>query len=134
VYNRLQEATSQLQDDTVEDEPPPTLTLVDQFIAFLLAVYIEAGLLEALVTLIEDAKGTLGRKATLLLGEVLQMSNRILPLQYAAQLQALPRLFSGATEFTMPNDRHIALSALSSIDSLNRVQIKAMKQSRDRPG
>ena len=134
MYNRLQEAVLQLQDDTAEDEPLPTLTLVDQFIALLLAVYIEAGLLEALVTLIEDAKGTLERKATLLLGEVLQMSNRILPLQYAAQLQALPRLFSGATEFALPNERHIALSALSSIDSLNRVQIKAMKQSRDRPG
>jgi len=66
---------------------------VDQFIALLLAVYIEAGLLEALVTMIEDAAGTLGRKATLLLGEVLQMSNRILPLQYAAQIQvgALPQ-------------------------------------------
>lgn len=67
---------------------------MDQFIALLLAVYIEAGLLEALVTLIEDAAGTLGRKATLLLGEVLQMSNRILPLQYAAQIQvgALPQI------------------------------------------
>ena len=87
VYHRLQEATSHLQDDPAEDEPPPSLTLVDQFIAFLLAVYIEGGLLEGLVTIIEDAKGSLGRKATLLLGEVLQMSNRILPLQYAAQLQ-----------------------------------------------
>jgi hypothetical protein len=87
VYNRVQEATSHLTDDHSEDEPAQTLNLVDQYIALLLAVYLEAGLLEALVTLIEDVHGTLGRKATLLIGEILQLANRVLPLQYAAQIQ-----------------------------------------------
>jgi len=64
------------------------LNLVDQYIALLLAIYLEAGLLEALVTLIEDVNGTLGRKATLLIGEVLQLANRLLPLEYAARIQA----------------------------------------------
>jgi rapamycin-insensitive companion of mTOR len=74
------------------------------------------------------------------------MSNRILPSQYAAQLQvrskfllihatsqadleqALPRLFTGATKFTNPNEMTGALSALSSIDSLARNQAKAVNQ------
>ena len=42
---------------------------------------------QSLIALIEEDLGTLNRKATLLLGEVLQMGNRILPLQFAAKLQ-----------------------------------------------
>ena len=128
MYNRLQQATSAaLQGETIEVEPPQSLSIVDHFTAFLLAVLIQAGLLEALVATIEVESGPLGRRATLLLGETLQMANRTLPLQYASQLQALPRLFSGATKFENPNERHFALSALSSIDSLARAQTKAAK-------
>lgn len=148
VYNRTQEPMSQFQDEGVEDELPQPLNLVDHFIALLLAVLIEAGLFEALVAMIQSSANTLTRKATLLLGEILQMTNRILPLSYAAQLQvrhtvqfdyislsqALPRLFNGATEFTSPNERHVALTALSSIDSLNRNQNKALRQARERNG
>lgn len=49
-------------------------------------------LVQALIAVIEDGNSTLNRKATLLLGEVLQMANRILPLQFAAQLQVRPAL------------------------------------------
>lgn len=85
------------------------MTLVDHYIALLLTICIESGLLEvsgrisldhgglmdlvqALIAVIEDGNSTLNRKATLLLGEVLQMANRILPLQFAAQLQVRPAL------------------------------------------
>lgn len=89
VYNRLQEATSHLHEDGAEETIPQSLNVVDHFVALLLAILIESGLIGALVAIIEDPKeATLSRKATLLLGEVLQLSNRILPLQYAAQLQA----------------------------------------------
>ncbi|CAD6567983.1 MAG: hypothetical protein TREMPRED_004194 [Tremellales sp. Tagirdzhanova-0007] len=133
LYTRTQEATSQLQDDSQEDEEIRVLNLVDHFTALLLAVYLEAGLLESLVSLIEDPNSELNRKATLLLGEILQMANRVLPLQYAAQLQSLNRFFAAATTFADPKTRHVALTALSSIDSLNRNQTKADKQaSRDR--
>lgn len=77
---------------------------------------------QALVMLIQDeaCTETVRRKATLLLGEILQLANHTLPLQYAAQIQALPRLFTGVTDFSKPGDRNSALSALSSIDSLFR--------------
>lgn len=60
------------------------------------------------------------RKATLLLGEILQLANRTLPLQYSARIQALPRLFTGVADFAKPEERNAALAALSSIDSLFR--------------
>lgn len=46
VYNRVQQATSQLHDGVVEEEPPEPLNIIDGFIAFLLAVLIESGLIE----------------------------------------------------------------------------------------
>ncbi|KAL7420859.1 hypothetical protein Q5752_004812 [Cryptotrichosporon argae] len=125
VYNRTQQAHVDMQDDADDDEVVPRLNLVDQYVAFLLAVFVEAGLLEALVALIREDTGALNRKATLLLGETLQLANRILPLQYAARLQALPQLFNGVADFANPGERNAALSALSSIDSLNRNQRKA---------
>jgi rapamycin-insensitive companion of mTOR len=48
--------------------------------------------MQSLVVLIEEKSGTVNRKAILLLGELLQMANRILPMQYAAQLQVSSRL------------------------------------------
>nr|KIR45878.1 sterility protein Ste20 [Cryptococcus bacillisporus CA1280] len=129
VYNRTQEATAQqLQESSNEEEEVQPLTLVDHYIALLLTICIESGLLEALIAVIEEGNSTLNRKATLLLGEVLQMANRVLPLQFAAQLQSLPRLFTEATDFAKPGDRIAALSALSSIDSLNRNQTKAVRR------
>ncbi|WVQ95387.1 hypothetical protein IAU59_002484 [Kwoniella sp. CBS 9459] len=129
VYTRTQAATAQqLVDDGNDEEEAQGLTLVDHFVALLLSIFIEAGLVEALIAVIEEDDGTLNRKATLLLGEILQMANRVLPLKFAAQLQSLPRLFSEATDFRNPGERMAALSALSSIDSLNRNQIKAGKK------
>ncbi|TXT05984.1 hypothetical protein VHUM_03745 [Vanrija humicola] len=122
VYNRAFEASNQLQENLDEDDLPQPLNLCDHYVAFLLAVFIESGLIEALVALVQDEECEQGvrRKATLLLGEILQLANRVLPLQYAAQIQALPRLFTGVTEFSKPDERNAALSALSSIDSLFR--------------
>ncbi|WVQ77136.1 hypothetical protein IAR50_006819 [Cryptococcus sp. DSM 104548] len=129
VYNRTQEATSQqLLDGASEEEEARTLTLVDHFVAMLLTICIESGLLEALIAVIEEGNSTLNRKATLLLGEVLQMANRVLPMQFAAQLQSLPQLFAEATDFANPSERIAALSALSSIDSLTRNQTRAVKR------
>ena len=88
------------------------------------------------MTLIEE-NVSVSRKATLLLGEILRMANRILPSRYAAQLQALPKLFNGATAFSDANERHFALSALTSINSLDRNQAHAHRHlhglSRPRP-
>jgi hypothetical protein len=46
VYNRTQQATSQTLHDAIEEEDgPPALNMVDHFVAFTLAVLLEAGLM-----------------------------------------------------------------------------------------
>jgi large subunit ribosomal protein L17e len=78
----------------------------------------------------------LSRKATLLMAEVLQMANRVLPLSVAAKIQAgrfvpsknlsnydsqtIPRIFDMATNYSDGEHRIVGTSALSAIDSFNR--------------
>jgi hypothetical protein len=47
VYNRAQEAVSStLNEEVHEPEPPDSLSLVDQYVALLMATFIESALLE----------------------------------------------------------------------------------------
>lgn len=54
------------------------------------------GLLKALTDMLEEvATGSnLSRKATLLMAEILQMANRVLPLSVAAEIQVRGTLFA----------------------------------------
>ena len=47
MYNRAQEAVSStLNEETGEPEAPDSLNLIDQYVAFLMATFIDAGLLD----------------------------------------------------------------------------------------
>lgn len=83
--------------------------LVDQYTALLLAIFIDAGLVEvrrrrafanfrlssnllithskALINLVEEEASLLTRKATLLIGEVLILASRVLPYNISARVQ-----------------------------------------------
>lgn len=63
---------------------------------------------------------TLTRKATLLMAEVMQMANRVLPLAVAATIQAVPRIFNLASDYNPGEHRIVGTSAMSAIDSFNR--------------
>ncbi|KAG8825817.1 hypothetical protein FRC19_010370, partial [Serendipita sp. 401] len=110
--------------EPVETYPEPErLNLVDQYLALVLAVVTDAGLLEALICMIEELSGsssTLSRKATLLLGEVLRAANRLLPLSLAAKMQSLPKLFCLGSDYHKGQNRVVGTSTLASIDSFNR--------------
>jgi hypothetical protein len=69
--------------------PQEGLQMRDQYMGLLLLVLTQAGLLDAITSMLEEsASGTsLSRKAVLLMGEVMQLSNRLLPLHVAAQIQ-----------------------------------------------
>ncbi|KAF5385668.1 hypothetical protein D9757_005476 [Collybiopsis confluens] len=100
-----------------------TLKLTDQYIALLILVFTNAGLIEALVSMIDETPhgSNLSRQATLLIGEILQMSNRVLPLSVAARIQALPTIFSMAANYDDDGQpRLVGVSALSALDSFNR--------------
>ncbi|KAL8835699.1 MAG: hypothetical protein Q9170_003201 [Blastenia crenularia] len=76
-----------------EDEEESRVCLAEHYTAILLAVLLQSGLHEALFSMIQDeAESALRRKATLLQGEVLDMTNRLLPLIFSSSFQVLPRL------------------------------------------
>ena len=78
----------------------------------------------------------LTRKATLLMAEVLQLANRVLPLWVAARIQAIPQIFGMAADYNDGEHRIIGTSAMSAIDSLDRnrarLQPGILKHSRAR--
>ncbi|KAJ7175920.1 Rapamycin-insensitive companion of mTOR, N-term-domain-containing protein [Mycena filopes] len=139
MYRKTREAA---QRRPPVEQPPErthqTLKLTDQYIALMVLVFTNAGLLDALTGMMEESTSgsNLSRKATLLMAEVLQMANRVLPLSIAAQIQTIPRIFSMASDYGHGENRIVGTSAMSAIDSFNRNQTRlepnAVKGSRPR--
>ncbi|KAK4705182.1 rapamycin-insensitive companion of mTOR, partial [Phenoliferia sp. Uapishka_3] len=106
--------------------PPPIptherLNIVDQYHAMLLLVFIDAGLIDALIAVAAQPKDTsTAKKVTVLIGQVLQLANRVLPPAWATRVQALPRLFSLASSFDTSDARLAASATLSAVDAFNR--------------
>ncbi|TPX33890.1 hypothetical protein SmJEL517_g03313 [Synchytrium microbalum] len=99
--------------------------LIDQFVAVLLLVFIDAGLLEALVELAQCGSNKIVvSKATQLIGELIDLGNRLLPLQFGAKIQSLPSLFKLASNFQDPSQRHTAAVALAHIDNIHMTKDK----------
>lgn len=103
------------------DQPRSRLNLVDHYLALLLVVFLECGLVDALIDVIEHAP-VMARKATMLMGELLQVSKRVHPPSMGGSIHSLPRLFSLAADFRLDksDERQAAAQALSTIDSANR--------------
>ncbi|EPS40449.1 hypothetical protein H072_5728 [Dactylellina haptotyla CBS 200.50] len=102
-------------------EDKEKVNLVDHFSALLLSIFSEAGLLDCLLIILEEEDGDLAivRRSTLLVGEILKLSNRLLPRDINTRLQMLPSLFRCASQFD-GTVRKTATSAVYQIDSLNR--------------
>lgn len=77
-----------------EDDAPTRLNLIEHYQGFLLVILVEAGLFQALLSSgrRDGDVEAFAKKAAHLTGELLQLSNRVLPLKYATQWQvSLPR-------------------------------------------
>ncbi|KNZ50068.1 hypothetical protein VP01_461g7 [Puccinia sorghi] len=122
-------------------------TLSDHYLAILLLVFFDVSLLETLIE-ITESKGTrdepvpgstiikqtnlssamaskssvVRKKASLLIAEILDLSNRILPLRYGTRIQSLPRLFELAASFQEGDHRSTGAAALREVDSLHRTK------------
>lgn len=72
---------------TAQNKPSVRIKVVEQYCGMLLAILVEAGLLDALTALLEENPATLTRKATFLLGELLKLASRVLPFKYALRVQ-----------------------------------------------
>ena len=95
-----------------------SLNLIDHYLALVLNIFLEAGLLDALVHVIEHYE-ELRRKASLLVGEVLHLAHRLLPADLD-RVHTLPRLFSLASRMHASTFRDGASQALATIEQLNR--------------
>ncbi|KAI1315132.1 hypothetical protein EDD11_001279 [Mortierella claussenii] len=106
------------------------LGLVDHHQSVVLTVFIEAGLIETLISLVVDDGGLAKtgelearkvlRKATLLIPELMQLACKVLPPDKSTHVQTLPSLFQVATNFEDPVLRHVAASAFHFIDALSK--------------
>ncbi|KAG5438731.1 hypothetical protein PCANB_002451 [Pneumocystis canis] len=98
--------------------------LLQHFLALIVIMFMDIGILDALITVAEDSTDKMVfRKATLLIVELLQLANKILPLKYGTKLQFLPKLFISALEVNS-KFHFAATSALLQIESLNRAKMK----------
>ncbi|KAN0087521.1 Rapamycin-insensitive companion of mTOR, N-term domain containing protein [Tylopilus felleus] len=122
MYRKPRNLPERIGENKQPERPPETLKLTDQYIALLILVFTNAGLLDALTCMLEENTmgSTLTRKATLLMAEVMQMANRVLPLAVAATIQAVPRIFNLASDYNPGEHRIVGTSAMSAIDSFNR--------------
>ncbi|KAL1631144.1 hypothetical protein SLS56_004533 [Neofusicoccum ribis] len=120
----LKNAESTTSASKVEEEETKR-SLVDHYVAVMLAVLLHSGLVPALLHAEEDALNlTLKRKTTLLLGEVLKMANELLPPSWSAELQVLPDLLRSAAKFGV-DDRFIATGTIYQVDSVNRTLFRS---------
>lgn len=104
--------------------------LVNHFKALLLAVLIQCDLLESLLfTLKHEKDQSIRRKAALLIGEALELANKILPSTWTGRLQVLPHLFDSAS--ILKSESHfVATSIIYQIDSVNRTLYRTGQKSR----
>lgn len=108
-----------------ETEGETNRDLVEHFVAIVLAVFLQSGLIDALLFAeTEPLSIVLKRKTTLVLGEVLKLSSELLPTEWSAKLQVLPDLWRTAARFetkqAFSDNRFIALGTIYQVDSVNR--------------
>jgi rapamycin-insensitive companion of mTOR len=123
TYGRVTNLKNQQIKDTSTsgtDDNTNKWSLLDHYVSVVLAAFLHAGLVPALLLAEQESlTPALNRKTILLLGEVLKMANELLPPNWSAQLQVLPELLHSAASF-QSEDRFVAIGTIYQVDSVNR--------------
>lgn len=99
--------------------------LFSHFKSIILTVLISSGLLDSLASIVESSTSDQqARKATLLLGEILQSAANVLPITYCTRIQSIPRLVSCASRFNLESHFY-GISSIFQIDSLARTKYRS---------
>ncbi|KAI9096093.1 Rapamycin-insensitive companion of mTOR, N-term-domain-containing protein [Phlyctochytrium arcticum] len=109
-------------------------SLVDHYLSFVLMIFIQTGLLEVLVELLHHENKYITTRVTILVGEILELCNRLLPTATGTRIQSLPILFSIASNFQDESLRHQGTLALTYIDNLHKSKERILPQSMDDAG
>ncbi|KAF7957490.1 hypothetical protein EAE96_003068 [Botrytis aclada] len=116
----LKTAPSKVSAQSATDDESGDKSFVDHYTALLLAVLINAGMVEGLLQVTSDTDNAmLKRKTTLLIGETLKLASQLLPSSWSAELQLLPGLFAAASQFGS-DGRLVATSTVYQISSVSR--------------
>ncbi|KAK3692410.1 Rapamycin-insensitive companion of mTOR, N-term-domain-containing protein [Podospora appendiculata] len=117
--SNLRSTTSKNSQGEFEDDGGEQ-NFAEHYTALLLAIFIKAGMVPALLKLTQDMENpTLKRKSTLLVGEVLKLSSRLLPPSWSSKLQLLPELFTAAAK--LKDESHfVATGVVYQISSVSR--------------
>jgi len=109
----------------INPEPDRRTNLFTHYKSLILTVLISSGLLDALASIVETSTSdTQARKATLLLGEILQSAANVLPISYCAQIQSIPRLVAVAARFDLHRHDN-AIASIFQIDFLARTKFRS---------
>ncbi|XP_052775865.1 rapamycin-insensitive companion of mTOR-like isoform X2 [Mya arenaria] len=97
--------------------------LVDNHIALLLAAWIGAGVLDALVEVIITETNELFVRAVILLGELLYMANQLMPAECSNHSHYLPTLMALASSFDIDNSQRLQASiAVSYLERMHTLK------------
>ncbi|KAK3609904.1 hypothetical protein CHS0354_036667 [Potamilus streckersoni] len=97
--------------------------LVENHLALLLAAWIGAGLLDALVEVLISSDGELFVKTVILMGGLLHMANQLLPAECVHYSHYLSSLMALASSFNIPNrERHQASVAVTYLNRIHALR------------
>ena len=98
--------------------------LFDNYLSILLYSLISFGVIQGLVQVIIQPKNRYNVvRATLLLGEILHLSSRLLPPEVYRKCHSLPTLMNTATSLTAtPEERAVASAAISCLDRIHTLR------------
>ncbi|KAI8823473.1 Rapamycin-insensitive companion of mTOR, N-term-domain-containing protein [Fimicolochytrium jonesii] len=102
--------------------------LVDHYLSMVLIIFVDVGLVEVLIELLQHENKYITTRVTILIAELLNLCSCLLPSTYGTKLQSLSTLFRVAADFQDENKRHQGTVALTYIDSLRRSKGKGEPQ------
>ncbi|KAH6586295.1 hypothetical protein BASA50_000759 [Batrachochytrium salamandrivorans] len=118
-------SVKKLNEGSSEGPAVETIHLVSHFRAILLMVFINAGLIEALIELTQDENKSISTSSITLLSCILETCSTKLPVKFSSRVQSLPSLFKLACNFNDEGQRHLATSRLAQISGISGNQIAA---------
>ncbi|KMQ48858.1 hypothetical protein A7C99_5705 [Trichophyton rubrum] len=126
VANMKSEQDKKQSRTVYEDEDNP-FDLTAHFSGLILALLVEAGLINVLSDLIDDESDlSLKRKTTLLLVEVLRRAQRSLPSSMCSNLHLLPSLLPSSSPIKARSDnQHLSTSTIYQMESISRTMTRS---------
>jgi rapamycin-insensitive companion of mTOR len=105
------------------------MNLINQYQSVVFMAFIDVGLVEALMQVIQDPNKNIATRASILVGELREISSELMPQSANVKINSLPTLFQIASDFGTENKRHSATTALARIDSLQHNKERFLLQS-----